>query len=90
MCFVTAVKATKEAERKAKEAHQKIQAAPIPRAAPATATPAAPTVSDPRADEESSNEGDSAANATWDAVQISNVLWRMATTPRKVTPEIQE
>lgn len=81
---VAAAKATKEVERKAKEARQKSQAAPVPRAAPA---PAAPVVSGPRADEESSNEGDSTANVAWDAVHISNIIWHMATTPSKITPE---
>src|ERR1041385_4567174 len=84
---IAAAKATKDAEKKAKEARQKAQAAPVPRVAPAPA-PAAPVVFGPRADEESSKEGDSAANASWDATHISHVLWKMATTPSKVIPRM--
>src|ERR1041385_2740548 len=85
---VDAAMATKEAEKKAKEARQKAQAVPAPRAAPAPApAPATPVGSGPRADEESSNEGDSAAHAPWDAANISHILWKMATAPSKVTAE---
>src|SRR4051812_11919193 len=85
---IVAAKATKEAEKKAKEARQKAQVVPVPRDAPAPApAPAAPVVSGPRADEESSNEGDSAAHSPWDSANISHILWKMATPPRKVTAE---
>ena len=78
----TDVKATKAAERKAKEAKKK-EKPQVPSAAPA---PQVVPAAQAEEDVGSSNEAASPIRGEWDAAEICRVLYKMANAPQEVGP----
>ena len=58
---------------------------PVPSATPAPIAPAVQKAPILQEDQSSSNEANSLEKGEWDAVQITQFLWKRATTPREVT-----